>query len=129
MRLNSSVVKSTGTVWEGSWVHFPVRSCVGFWNQNGFKQIPRYEDGCEFSVQMYIISLNNCGQFVSHMVQNPDDDCISHQVPSVLQAMELLVEKCVSSAGSNCNPGDALRRIFECIASGMLLPGTYTTDP
>lgn len=38
-------------------------------------------------------------------------------------AMELLVEKCVSSAGSNCNPGDALRRIFECIASGMLLPG------
>lgn len=38
-------------------------------------------------------------------------------------AMELLVEKCVSSAGSNCNPGDALRRVFECIASGMLLPG------
>lgn len=38
-------------------------------------------------------------------------------------AMELLVEKCVSSAGGNLNPGDALRRIFECIASGILLPG------
>ena len=35
------------------------------------------------------------------------------------------MEKCVSSAGSNCNPGDALRRIFECIASGMLLPGRF----
>ena len=35
------------------------------------------------------------------------------------------MEKCVSSAGSNCNPGDALRRVFECIASGMLLPGRF----
>ena len=40
-----------------------------------------------------------------------------------LQAMELLVEKCVSSSGGNLNPGDALRRVFECIASGILLPG------
>lgn len=38
-------------------------------------------------------------------------------------AMELLVEKCVSSGGGSLNPGDALRRIFECIASGILLPG------
>jgi len=38
-------------------------------------------------------------------------------------AMELLVEKCVSSGGANMNPGDALRRVFECIASGILLPG------
>ena len=37
--------------------------------------------------------------------------------------MELLVEKCVSSSGGNLNPGDALRRVFECIASGILLPG------
>ena len=43
----------------------------------------------------------------------------------MLQAMELLVEKCVSSSsGGNLNPGDALRRVFECIASGILLPGT-----
>lgn len=38
-------------------------------------------------------------------------------------AMELLVEKCVSSGGPNLNPGDSLRRIFECIASGIFLPG------
>ncbi|KAK3098799.1 hypothetical protein FSP39_023235 [Pinctada imbricata] len=38
-------------------------------------------------------------------------------------AMELLVEKCVSSGGTNMSPGDALRRVFECISSGLLLPG------
>ena len=37
--------------------------------------------------------------------------------------MELLAEKCVSSGGTNMSPGDALRRVFECIASGILLPG------
>lgn len=37
--------------------------------------------------------------------------------------MELLVEKCVGSGGGSLNPGDALRRVFECIASGVLLPG------
>lgn len=41
------------------------------------------------------------------------------------QAMELLVEKCVSSGGANMSPGDALRRVFECIASGILLPGKF----
>lgn len=39
--------------------------------------------------------------------------------------MELLVEKCVSSGGPNMTPGDALRRVFECIASGILLPGIF----
>ncbi|XP_070209164.1 zinc finger RNA-binding protein-like isoform X3 [Littorina saxatilis] len=38
-------------------------------------------------------------------------------------SMELLVEKCVSSGGPNMSPGDALRRIFECISSGIILPG------
>jgi zinc finger RNA-binding protein len=38
-------------------------------------------------------------------------------------AMELLVEKCVSSGGPAMSPGDALRRVFECISSGILLPG------
>lgn len=33
------------------------------------------------------------------------------------------MEKCLSSGGTMFNPGDALRRVFECIASGMLLPG------
>nr|XP_006823768.1 PREDICTED: zinc finger RNA-binding protein-like [Saccoglossus kowalevskii] len=38
-------------------------------------------------------------------------------------AMELLVERVVSSPGNNLSPGDALRRVFEAIASGILLPG------
>ncbi|KAG9355101.1 hypothetical protein JZ751_001814 [Albula glossodonta] len=38
-------------------------------------------------------------------------------------AMELLVEKAISSASGPLSPGDALRRVFECIASGILLPG------
>uniref|UniRef100_A0AAR2JMM1 Zinc finger RNA-binding protein n=1 Tax=Pygocentrus nattereri TaxID=42514 RepID=A0AAR2JMM1_PYGNA len=38
-------------------------------------------------------------------------------------AMELLVEKAISSASGPMSPGDALRRVFECIASGILLPG------
>jgi len=38
-------------------------------------------------------------------------------------AMELLVEKCVSSGGPAMSPGDALRRVFECIASGIFMPG------
>uniref|UniRef100_A0A8C7Z7K8 Zinc finger RNA-binding protein n=1 Tax=Oryzias sinensis TaxID=183150 RepID=A0A8C7Z7K8_9TELE len=38
-------------------------------------------------------------------------------------AMELLVEKAISSASAPLSPGDALRRVFECIASGILLPG------
>ncbi|GLH03513.1 Interleukin enhancer-binding factor 2 homolog [Gryllus bimaculatus] len=38
-------------------------------------------------------------------------------------AMELLVEKVISSAGQPLSPGDALRRIMEALASGILLPG------
>ncbi|BFY97121.1 hypothetical protein BsWGS_00159 [Bradybaena similaris] len=38
-------------------------------------------------------------------------------------AMELLVEKCVSTSHANTSPGEAFRRVFECIASGILLPG------
>lgn len=40
--------------------------------------------------------------------------------------MELLVEKAISSASAPLSPGDALRRIFECISSGILLPGRTT---
>ncbi|ROL51437.1 Zinc finger RNA-binding protein [Anabarilius grahami] len=36
-------------------------------------------------------------------------------------AMELLVEKAISSASGPMTPGDALRRVFECISSGILL--------
>ncbi|PSN31605.1 Zinc finger RNA-binding protein [Blattella germanica] len=38
-------------------------------------------------------------------------------------AMELLVEKVISSAAQPLSPGDALRRIMEALASGILLPG------
>ncbi|XP_073695661.1 zinc finger RNA-binding protein [Garra rufa] len=38
-------------------------------------------------------------------------------------AMELLVEKAISSAAGPMSPGDALRRVFECISSGILLSG------
>ncbi|XP_047447418.1 zinc finger RNA-binding protein [Mugil cephalus] len=38
-------------------------------------------------------------------------------------AMELLVEKAISCASAPLSPGDALRRVFECISSGILLPG------
>lgn len=37
--------------------------------------------------------------------------------------MELLVEKVLSSSGQLLSLGDALRRVFEAIASGILLPG------
>ncbi|MEQ2306284.1 hypothetical protein AMECASPLE_006459 [Ameca splendens] len=38
-------------------------------------------------------------------------------------AMELLVEKAINSASAPLSPGDALRRVFECISSGILLHG------
>lgn len=37
--------------------------------------------------------------------------------------MELLVEKAISSATGPQSPGDALRRVFECISSGIILKG------
>uniref|UniRef100_A0A4W4F996 DZF domain-containing protein n=1 Tax=Electrophorus electricus TaxID=8005 RepID=A0A4W4F996_ELEEL len=45
-------------------------------------------------------------------------------------AMELLVEKAISSAAGLLSPGEAMRRVLECIASGILLqdgPGLF--DP
>jgi zinc finger RNA-binding protein len=42
-----------------------------------------------------------------------------------VKAMELLVEKAVSSAGLGVKvtPSDALIRVFQCISSGVLLKG------
>ncbi|XP_007246260.3 zinc finger RNA-binding protein [Astyanax mexicanus] len=45
-------------------------------------------------------------------------------------AMELMVEKAISSASGPLSPGEAMRRVLECIASGILLqdgPGLF--DP
>lgn len=38
--------------------------------------------------------------------------------------MELMCEKVIASAGQHLSPGDALRRVFEALASGLLLPGS-----
>lgn len=37
--------------------------------------------------------------------------------------MELLVEKCLSSSDQPLGPGEAFRRVLECVASGVILPG------
>ncbi len=42
---------------------------------------------------------------------------------SFTKAMELLVEKAISSASGPLSPGEALRRVLECISNGILLPG------
>ncbi|XP_077082097.1 zinc finger RNA-binding protein isoform X2 [Siphateles boraxobius] len=45
-------------------------------------------------------------------------------------AMELLVEKAISSATGPLGPGEALRRVLECITTGILLPdGPGLLDP
>lgn len=52
----------------------------------------------------------------------------SNFVSSSLQAMELLVEKVLSSASSRLRPGDAMRRVLECVATGTLLMGPFSTN-
>lgn len=42
------------------------------------------------------------------------------------QAMELLVEKVISSAAGPLSPGEAMRRVLECISTGILLPGQHS---
>ncbi|XP_030289055.1 zinc finger RNA-binding protein isoform X5 [Sparus aurata] len=45
-------------------------------------------------------------------------------------AMELLVEKVISSAAGPLSPGEAMRRVLECISTGILLPdGPGLMDP
>jgi len=39
------------------------------------------------------------------------------------QALELLVEKCLSSSVHQLSPAVGLRLVFESVASGILLPG------
>ena len=38
--------------------------------------------------------------------------------------LQLLVQKCIVSANSDfTKPGDVFRRVVECVASGLFLPG------
>lgn len=45
-----------------------------------------------------------------------------------LQALELLVEKAISTSERPMGPGESLRRVFECVASGILLPGKLNSQ-
>jgi len=47
---------------------------------------------------------------------------VYHRV--MLQALELLVEKCLSSSVQQLSPAVGLRLVFESVASGIFLPGT-----
>lgn len=48
---------------------------------------------------------------------------------NTLQAMELLTEKIISSAGMPLSPGDCLRRVMEALSSGILVQGPGLMDP
>ncbi|XP_066552280.1 zinc finger RNA-binding protein isoform X2 [Amia ocellicauda] len=59
---------------------------------------------------------------------------LCHRVPTWGKmpgwAMELLVEKAISSASGPLSPGEAMRRVLECLATGILLPdGPGLLDP
>ena len=43
--------------------------------------------------------------------------------------LELLVQKCIFSANPDfTRPGDVFRRVMECVASGIFLPGIYADN-
>ena len=48
--------------------------------------------------------------------------CENH-ISISIQAIELLVEKSLSSGPCPGGPGEALRRVLEVISSGIFLPG------
>lgn len=47
----------------------------------------------------------------------------------MLQAMELLIEKVITSAGMPLSPGDCMRRVLEAVSSGLLIHGPGILDP
>lgn len=46
-----------------------------------------------------------------------------------IQALELLIEKVITSAGMSLSPGDCMRRILEAVSSGLLIYGPGILDP
>lgn len=46
-----------------------------------------------------------------------------------IQALELLVEKIISSAGMPLSPGDCMRRVMEALSTGILINGPGVLDP
>ena len=59
------------------------------------------------------------GDLAARTTTVPSKARVSFSVPA--QAMELLVEKALSSTKGPLSPGDAVRRVLECVASGTLL--------
>jgi len=57
-------------------------------------------------------------------MNNQNPDFILDFFSSFIKALELLVERCLSSATQPLSPGEALRRVFECLSSGLILPCT-----
>lgn len=61
--------------------------------------------------------------------QNLDCNCIGLRCVEYcisvhpLQPLELICEKAIATCNRPLGPGEALRRVMECIASGILLPG------
>lgn len=70
------------------------------------------------------LSVLRAGTVVAHVIR---DLCKRNAAwkPLTEWAQELLVEKCVFAAGLDIGPGEALRTFFECISSGILLPGGH----
>lgn len=60
-------------------------------------------------------------RFSSPRELSPKSRCLC--CPHTAQAMELLAEKALSSASGPLSPGDGMRRVLECVASGTLLEG------
>lgn len=48
---------------------------------------------------------------------------------AVAQALELLTEKIISSAGMPLSPGDCMRRVMEALSTGLLINGPGLFDP
>lgn len=44
------------------------------------------------------------------------------------QPLELLVEKVISTSERPMGPGESLRRVFECVATGILLSGEAESE-
>ena len=48
---------------------------------------------------------------------------------AISQALELLTEKIISSAGMPLSPGDCMRRVMEALSTGLLIDGPGLFDP
>jgi zinc finger RNA-binding protein len=49
-------------------------------------------------------------------------------IPLNTWAIELLVEKALASIGMALSPGDAVRRVFELMSSGVYLSGEFNLE-